>query len=75
MAKQTLQTRLVEALKAEGAVVVESRSSKYIVLQTTGRFYFVGKAGALRWNRTKSGTGSLSCSDTFKEALLTRTGK
>jgi hypothetical protein len=55
----TIRDRLVAALTAQGETLVPGRSSKYIVLTRTSRetgqkigFYFVGRAGALRFGRT-----------------------
>ncbi len=75
MPKPTLQQRLVEALVASGrAAVIESRSRKYITLQRPdGRFFYVGKAGALRFGKTVS--DSMAAPDDFKQRLLAESGK
>lgn len=75
MAKPTLQQRLVEALVASGrGAPVESRSRKYITLKRPdGRFFYVGKAGALRFGRTVS--ESMAAPDEFKQRLLAEAGK
>jgi hypothetical protein len=55
----TIHDRLVAALTARGETLVPGRSTKYTVLTRTKRdtgeslgFYFVGRAGALRFGRT-----------------------
>ena len=70
MARITLQQRLVDALVATGrGTPVESRSRKYVTLKRPdGSFYFVGKAGALRFGKTV--TASVSAPDDFKRRLL-----
>ena len=75
MPKPTLQQRLVEALVASGrGTPVESRSRKYITLQRPdGRFFYVGKAGALRFGKTVS--DSMAAPDEFKQRLLAEAGK
>ena len=75
MPKPTLQQRLVEALVASGrGTPVESRSRKYITLKRPdGRFFYVGKAGALRFGKTVS--DSMAAPDEFKQRLLAEAGK
>ena len=75
MAKPTLQQRLVDALIASGrGTPVTSRSRKYITLKRPdGGFYFVGKAGALRFGKTVS--DSMAAPDEFKQRLLAETSK
>ena len=53
MARITLQQRLVDAFVATGrGTIVESRSRKYITLtRPDGTFFYVGKAGALRFGK------------------------
>ena len=70
MPKLIQQQRLVDALVATGrGTLVESRSRKYVTLKRPdGSFYFVGKAGALRFGKTV--TGSMAASDDFKRRLL-----
>ena len=70
MPKPTLQQRLVDALIASGrGAVIESRSRKYITLKRPdGKFFYVGKAGALRFGRTVS--DSMAAPDDFKQRLL-----
>ena len=49
MAKQTIQQRLIAALKAEGYAEIQSNSRKYVTMSNgSSLLYFVGKAGALR---------------------------
>ena len=70
MARTTLQQRLIEALiaKARGTPV-ESHSRKYVTLKRPdGSFYFVGKAGALRFGNTV--TASIAAPEDFKRRLL-----
>jgi hypothetical protein len=70
MPKPTLQQRLIEALIATaGGTLVESRSRKYVTLKRPdGSFYFVGKAGALRYGKTIS--TSIAAPEDFKRRLL-----
>jgi hypothetical protein len=70
MPKPTLQQRLIEALIATGrGMPVESHSRKYITLKRPdGSFYFVGKAGALRFGKTI--TASIAAPEDFKRRLL-----
>jgi hypothetical protein len=73
MAKLTLQQRLIDALIASGrGTPVASRSRKYVTLKRPdGGFYFVGKAGALRFGKTVS--DSMAAPDEFKQRLLAET--
>jgi hypothetical protein len=73
MAKPTLQQRLVDALVASGrGTPVESRSRKYLTLKRPdGSFFYVGKAGALRFG--KSVSDSMAAPDEFKQRLLAET--
>ena len=73
MPKRTLQQRLVDALVNTGrGAPVESRSCKYVTLKRPdGGFYFVGKAGALRFGKTVS--DSMAVPDDFKRRLLQET--
>ena len=51
-----------------------SGSRKYVTLKRPdGDFYFVGKAGALRFGKTV--TGSMAAPDDFKKRLLEETGR
>jgi hypothetical protein len=70
MARITLQQRLIEALIATArGTLVESRSRKYVTLKRPdGSFYFVGKAGALRFGKTVS--ASIAAPEDFKRRLL-----
>jgi hypothetical protein len=70
MPKLTLQQRLIEALIATArGTLVESRSRKYVTLKRPdGSFYFVGKAGALRFGKTV--TTSIAAPEDFKRRLL-----
>jgi hypothetical protein len=70
MPKPTLQQRLIEALIATArGTLIESRSRKYVTLKRPdGSFYFVGKAGALRFGKTV--TASVAAPDDFKRRLL-----
>jgi hypothetical protein len=70
MPKLTQQQRLIEALIESGrGTLVESRSRKYVTLKRPdGSFYFVGKAGALRFGKTV--TASIATPDDFKRRLL-----
>ena len=65
MPKPTLQQRLVDALVATGrGTIVQSRSRKHV----DGSFFYVGKAGALRFGKTVS--GSVAAPEDFKRRLL-----
>ena len=67
----TLRERFIAALVARGSVVVNGRSDKVTTLtrpRREGTFYFVGRAGSLRFGRIYS--RSLPCNDTFKNLLL-----
>jgi hypothetical protein len=70
MPKPTLQQRLIEALIATArGTLVESRSRRYVtVKRPDGSFYFVGKAGALRYGKTVS--ASIAAPEDFKRRLL-----
>ena len=70
MARITLQQRLIEALIASTrGTLVESRSRKYITLKRPdGSFYFIGRAGALRFGKTV--TASIAVAVDFKRRLL-----
>ena len=70
MPKLTLQQRLIEALIATGrGTRVVSRSRKYVTLKRPdGSFYFVGRAGALRYGKTV--TASIAAPEDFKRRLL-----
>ena len=70
MPKLTLQQRLVDALVTTGrGTIVQSRSRKYITLERAdGSFFYVGKAGALRFGKTL--TDSMAAPDEFKQRLL-----
>lgn len=75
MAKRTLQQQLIDALLKRGSVVVPSKTRKYVTLtrltptkEGKPTYYFVGKAGALRYG--VNSTSSFAASDTFKYKLL-----
>jgi hypothetical protein len=70
MPKTTLQQRLVDALVATGrGTIVPSRSRRYVTLERPdGSFFYVGKAGALRFGKTVS--GSVAAPEDFKRRLL-----
>ena len=75
MPKPTLRQRLVDALIASGrGTPVTSRSRKYITLKRPdGKFFYVGKAAALRFGKTVS--DSMSAPDDFKQRLLAEASK
>lgn len=55
MANQTIHDKLVAALEARGEKRVEARTQKYTVLtRSRGGFWYVGRAGALRYGLTAS---------------------
>jgi hypothetical protein len=70
MAKFTIQQRLVDALIASGrGTPVASRSRKYVTLKRPdGSFFYVGKAGALRFGKTVA--DSMAAPEEFKQRLL-----
>ena len=71
MAKETLQTKLSNALIAKGCAEVKSTTRKYRTFKgPNDKFYFVGRAGGVRINTRQALTDSLSCSDRWKETLL-----
>lgn len=74
MPKPTLQQRLVDALITTGhGTIVPSRSRRYVALKRPdGSFFFVGKAGALRFGKTV--TDSMAAPDDFKKRLLDEAG-
>ena len=71
MAKETLQTKLSNALIAKGYAEVKSTTRKYRTFKgQNGKFYFVGRAGGVKVNTRQALTDSLSFSDKWKETLL-----
>ena len=73
MPKLTLQQRLVDALVVTGrGTIVQSQSRRYVTLERPdGSFFYVGKAGALRFGKTVS--DSMTAPDDFKRRLLEET--
>jgi hypothetical protein len=77
MPKPTLQQRLIEALIATGrGTRAQSRSRKYVTLKRPdGSFYFVGKAGALRFGKRPASprprTSSVDCWKRTRRRTLT----
>ena len=67
--------QLPDALIATGrGTIVPSRSGKYITLERPdGSFFYVGKAGALRFGKTVS--DSMAAPDDFKQRLLAEASK
>lgn len=68
MARLTNKEKLLASLKEEGFVEGTSRSTKYVVLERSGKRLFVGSKGALRTGRTI--TGSLPVRQTVIDQLL-----
>lgn len=74
MAKRTQQERLVEALTRRGETIVTARHSAENTERTVkmtrknGGFWFIGKAGALRFGRNAS--TSIAALDQVKTRLL-----
>ena len=67
--KKTMQDRFASALGARGEKEVPSRSGKYRTLtRSAGGFYFLGRAGAVRYGTCAS--KSRAASDAFKKKLL-----
>jgi hypothetical protein len=58
----TIQQRLIAVMKAKGyPQVTDTRTLKYVVFRRNdGKFYYLGKAGALRVGPTVTGSLSLS---------------
>jgi hypothetical protein len=75
MPKITMQQRLVDVLVTTGrGTPVESTSQKYVILKRPdGTFFYVGKAGALRFGKTVS--DSMAAPDEFKKRLLEEAGR
>ena len=75
MAKPTLQQRLIDALvTTRRGTPVASRSRKYVTMKRPdGTFFYVGKAGALRFGKTVA--ESMAAPDEFKQRLLAETSK
>ena len=72
MPKTTLQQRLVDALVATGRGTIVQSRAKYVTLKRPdGTFFYVGKAGALRFGETVS--DSMAAPDDFKRRLLEET--
>lgn len=73
----TLRDQFVAALIARGETQVPSRSGKFLTFtRAAGGFYFIGRAGSLRFNpRSQSSTDSIPASDAFKAKLLAEPGK
>ena len=67
----TLQERYITALQLRGSQIVPSRSGKYVIMtrpEKPGTFYFIGRAGAVRYGRTA--TQSFAAGDKWKAWLL-----
>lgn len=60
MGKYTIRECLIAALELRGAEAVESKSRKYVTYHLDGRYYFIGKAGALRTCARHSSSDSVS---------------
>jgi hypothetical protein len=75
MPKPTLQQRLIEALIATArGTPVESRSRKYITLKRPdGTFFYIGKAGALRFGKSVSASIAAPSSAGFWKRTRRRT--
>lgn len=73
MAKRTIQDRLSEALLnqglAEHPVTTRSGWRKFGPGKASGKFYFVGPAGALRTGEKISDTISLQRTKAYKDLL------
>lgn len=71
MPKPTIHDSLCIGLEALGAKPVASKN-KYTMYQMpdTGRFYFVGKAGALRAGSKPNAAMSVCCPDQFRLRVL-----
>ena len=65
----------MDALVATGrGTIVRSRSRKHVTLERPdGCFFYVGKAGALRFGKTV--TDSVAAPEDFKRRLLEETGQ
>ena len=63
----SLKNLLESALAARGEHFVKRNAKHDVWSRREGGYYFLGKAGGLRFGRTK--TESVPCSDEFKELL------
>ena len=71
--KKTLREKYIAGLLALGYVRVDSRSSKFEVFAKPGTpvpFFFVGKAGSLRFSNVKRVDSSVRASDRTKARII-----
>ncbi len=66
--KLKLQDRLLSALLKLGETEVKRLTGCIVVSRKEGGFYYLGKAGSLRFGQTRS--GSISCSKSKYNKLL-----
>lgn len=66
----TLKQKICMYFEEKGFKQSESRTSKYSVYFGNGKFYFIGKNGAVRVNSKNSVTNSLSITSQFKPILV-----
>lgn len=64
----TLQEQYLNKLIADGEQIVKQLRGCIVVSRVAGGFYYLGKAGSLRYGVTRA--SSLSVSDKFKKDLL-----
>lgn len=67
MAKK-LQDRLLEALLKSGETVVKQLTGCIVVSRKKGGYYYIGKAGSLRFGETRQ--SSIPCSIKLRQVLL-----
>ena len=65
----TQHDRLVAGLHTLGAITLPKRN-KYTMLQLGTKYYFVSKAGTLRWSSRASAATSIRCGDRFRQKML-----
>lgn len=72
--KKTLREKYISGLLALGYVRVDSRSSKFEVFtkKVSSMFYFVGKAGSLRFSNFKRVDSSIPASDSTKSMIISK---
>lgn len=72
--KKTLREKYIAGLLALGYVRVDSRSSKFEVFakKDSSMFFFVGKAGSLRFSGVKRVDSSVPASDRTKAVVISK---
>ena len=72
--KKTLREKYIAGLLALGYVRVDSRSSKFEVFanSNSSMFFFVGKAGSLRFSDVKRVDSSVPANDRTKTVVIAK---